>query len=74
MYEINILFGEHAVRRLENNDSINIEEIEELGELKTFSFETEAEVKAFSLGIRTSLGWNDAEIVYEIGDQVFEAR
>lgn len=54
-HSVTIVFGEQAAQHHENGASD--EEVLDLGSIETFGFETEAELKAFMLGLESMEGW-----------------
>lgn len=63
------IFGEKSVDMYEDNPDIAIEELLEYGEVERVSFDTEAELIAFTKGVNSALGWNDATRAYNLEDK-----
>lgn len=62
--EIEVIWGALAVRDYLNRpDEPQWEDIEALGDVKTYRFNTEVERDAFIRGIREAEGWADHHVV-----------
>lgn len=69
MYKAKVIFGSNAVRAYfdlsepDSTDSLSRLANENDGEYREYEFETEAEVRAFSMAVDATVGWMDAIVL-----------
>lgn len=60
MHNIIVIYGEIAVHAAQEGDFKKaLDEIDSGGDIKSYSFKTQAESDAFQLGLYDSNGWSD---------------
>jgi hypothetical protein len=58
-HKIKVIMGEDAIRRYDNG--IPIKKLAD--SIQTYSFQSETEARAFLLGLKEGLGWEDFQVI-----------
>ncbi len=61
-HQVNVLFGDEAVSRW-NDGQRSREELTEIGSIETVTFDTQAEVNAFRMGLSMMDGWAGYQVL-----------
>ena len=64
-YKVTVIFGEYAAKAYMNNGVDGLIAHQSDGQLKEREFETEAEMKAYIMGIDDTDGWLGAAVLSE---------